>query len=58
MATATYIYKCKDVPDNATDAQISAKLSEADTAGYEFIGIFAVGTNQKAIFRKVVTVIS
>lgn len=54
MATVQYVYKCKDVPDSATDAQIATKLSEADTAGYEFVGIFAVGTNQKAIFRKVV----
>jgi hypothetical protein len=57
MATITYTYKVKDVPDTATDAQIATKLSEADTAGYEFIGIFAVGNNQKAIFRKVVNII-
>jgi hypothetical protein len=57
MATITYTYKVKDVPDNATDAQIATKLSEADTAGFEFVGIFAVGTNQKAIFRKVVNII-
>lgn len=57
MATITYTYKAKDVPDAATDAQITAKLNEADTAGYEFVGIFTVGNNQKAIFRKVVNIV-
>ena len=57
MAKRTYSYRGKQVPSSATEAQLQTKLNEADTAGYEFIGIFTVGTGTGskwfAVFRKV-----
>jgi hypothetical protein len=57
MAKKTYAYKVKTVPTTATEAQIETKLNEADIAGYEFVGLFTLGTGTSAkffaIFRKV-----
>jgi hypothetical protein len=47
-----YEYKVREVPDTAQEAAIETKLNAADTNGFEFIGIFAVGNRQYAFFRR------
>ena len=52
----TYSYRVKQVPRAATESQVQTALNNADNQGFEFVGLFTLGTgtaaNFYAVFRK------
>jgi hypothetical protein len=57
MANISYIYKVKQVATTATEAQVTNALNDATNKGFEFVGLFTLGSGTTAkffaVFRKV-----